>query len=50
MWWLVDLADRTWNDLRMDNSDYRSPITLSEYNFADKLVQNTAVYASITFE
>jgi len=30
-------------------SDYSCPITLSDYNFA-KLVQNTAVYASITFE
>ena len=26
------------------------PITLSHYNFADKLEQNTAVYAPITFE
>ena len=26
------------------------PITLSNYNFADKLVQNKTVYAPITFE
>ena len=26
------------------------PITLSDYNFADLLEQNTAVYAPITFE
>ena len=26
------------------------PITLSDYNFADELVQNTAVYAPVTFE
>ena len=26
------------------------PITLSDYNFADKLEQNTAVYAPIAFE
>ena len=37
-------------------SDYRClitancPITLSDYNFADYLMQNTAVYAPITFE
>ena len=26
------------------------PIEVSDYNFADKLEQNTAVYAPITFE
>ena len=26
------------------------PISLSDYNFADQLEQNTAVYAPITFE
>ena len=26
------------------------PITLSDYSFADYLMQNTAVYAPITFE
>ena len=26
------------------------PVILSDYNFADWLEQNTAVYASITFE
>ena len=39
----------------MQLSNYRCPITancpitLSDYNFADKLEQNTAVYAPITF-
>ena len=31
-------------------ADYRCPITLSHYNFADYLVQNSSVYAPITFE
>ena len=40
----------------MKLSNYRSPITanspttLSDYNFADWLVQNAAVYAPIIFE
>ena len=33
--------------VRLQVSDYSQ---LSDYNFADELVQNTAVYAPITFE
>ena len=35
------------NCLRLQMSDYSQ---LSDYNFADKLMQNTAVNAPITFE
>ena len=47
---LVDLAESIWlaqATVRLQVSDY---LQLSNYNFADWLVQNTAIYAPITFE
>ena len=35
--------------MHAENAD-NCPITLSDYNFADELEQNAAVYAPITFE
>ena len=46
--WLACVTVLT-NNFRCPITAYY-PITLSNYNFADKLVQNTAVHAPITLE